>query len=395
MSHNANKWRDGNRIDLIENGDEFFPRVFEAISRARHEILLETFILFEDAIGLTLHQKLIEASLRGVLVEVMVDGYGSPKFSAEFLDALADAGVNFRVFDPHRDPLGLRLHFFRRMHRKLLVVDGVLAFVGGINYSADHMSDFGPDAKQDYAVEIEGPVVTDIRDFIATSMNIKSSNGRSSAYPTSHHGHSEVMFAVRDNEANTTTIERHYRSAIRSARNEIVVANAYFFPGYGFLHDLCNAARRGVHVSLIVQGEPDMSIALSAARTLYRHLIAHGVRIHEYCRRPFHGKIALVDDDWATIGSSNLDPLSLSLNLEANVFIRDRIFNRRLHERMRLLKEHHCRLVSAQDLPRHRFWHLPAPLLYHVLRRFPAWAGLLPDRASDMVLLSSRTGSED
>ncbi len=227
----------------------------------------------------------------------------------------------------------MRLHVFRRMHRKLLVVDGELAFVGGINFSADHLLDFGPTAKQDYAVELRGPVVADIHGFARAASGF-AWHRRILAPPVgattdaSHAGDADVMFVLRDNR------RRHDRHRARipprhpRRAREVVIANAYFFPGYGFLRDLRDAARRGVKVSLIFQGEPDMQVALSAARSLYRHLVDADVRIHEYCERPFHGKVALIDDDWATVGSSNLDPLSLSLNLEANVFIRDARFRR-------------------------------------------------------------------
>jgi len=384
-------WREGNRVALLENGEAFFACAFAAIAQAREEVLLETLILFEDKVGWELHRQLTAAARRGVRVEVMVDGYGSPRFSPSFLDGLAENGVILRVFDPHRTLLGLRLHIFRRLHRKLLVVDGTRAFVGGINYSADHLEDFGATSKQDYAVELQGPVVEDIRTFAAAAMRGHAESWRHApSATTGQAGNGKVLFALRDNAARSTEIERQYRIAIRAAREEIVIANAYFFPGYGLLRDLRHAARRGVRVSLIVQGEPDTPLALLAARTLYRHLIASGVRIHEYCRRPFHGKVALVDDIWATVGSSNLDPLSLSLNLEANVFVRDRGFNRELRDRLATLQQRDCRLVEPEALPERRPWPLPSPLLFHVLRRFPAWAGLLPAHTPSVVLLAPR-----
>ena len=386
-------WRDGNRVRLLENGEQFFERAFAAISGARREILLETFILFEDKVGLELHRRLVEAARRGVRVEMTVDGYGSPAFSAGFLAALADAGARLRVFDPHRSLFGLRLHVFRRMHRKLLVVDGERAFVGGINYSADHLGDYGPKSKQDYAVELEGPVVADLRDFALAAIG-EHGNGDPWRHPAAIDGRepagtARVLFELRDNATRRNNIEQQYRAAIRAARDAIVIANAYFFPGYGLLRELKQAARRGVRVSLIVQGEPDMQIAMSAARALYGELIGTGVDIHEYCERPFHGKVALVDDEWATVGSSNLDPLSLSLNLEANVFIRDRAFNQALRERLDDLSLHHCRRVDAGSLPRRSAWQrLWQPLLYHAQRHFPAWAGLLPGHAPKVVLLA-------
>lgn len=385
-------WRSGNRVLVLENGEEFFARAFAAIAAAQSEILIETFILFEDKVGLELHRLIVEAARRGVRVEILVDGYGSPNFSPEFLAELTSVGVHLRVFDPHRRLFGMRLHLFRRMHRKLLVVDGTLAFVGGINYSADHLADFGPTAKQDYAVELQGPVVADIHSFTKAAIASQGTgeSWRPSPEPvaTERAGNAEVLFILRDNGRRSDTIEREYRRAIRTARREVLIANAYFFPGYGFLRDLHDAARRGVKVSLILQGEPDMQVAQSAARALYRHLFDAGVRIHEYCERPFHGKVALVDDDWATVGSSNLDPLSLSLNLEANVFIRDPEFVQDLRQRLADLLRLHCRAVDAAEVPQPTFLQrLTRPLLFHFLRHFPDWIGWLPAHTPKTALL--------
>jgi len=384
-------WRAGNRVALLENGEEFFARAYAAIDAARSEVLIESFILFEDKIGKELHRHLIEAAARGVRVEMTVDSYGSPHFSPGFLAGLAEAGVRLRVFDPHPRLLGMRLHMFRRMHRKLLVADARVALVGGINFSADHVLDFGPEAKQDYAVEIEGPVVADIHGFMREALDTQGTGESwrpSRAAPAAAHaGKADVMFVPRDNQRRRNSIEHEYRRAIRSARREVLIANAYFFPGYGFLRELRNAARRGVKVALIFQGQPDMQVALAAARTLYSHLVGAGVHIHEYCERPFHGKVALVDDGWATVGSSNLDPLSLSLNLEANVFIRDPEFTAELRRRMYDLLEHHCRTVDPASVPRSRFWEVATrPLVFHALRRFPAWAGWLPAHTPKMAL---------
>ncbi|MDH5824347.1 cardiolipin synthase ClsB [Luteimonas sp. RD2P54] len=391
-------WRPGNRVRLLENGEEFFPRAFEAIAAARREVLLETFILFEDRVGLELRDHLLAAARRGVVIEMTLDGYGSYGLSGSFLAELAAAGVKCRLFDPRRTLFGMRLNVFHRMHRKLLVVDGERALVGGINYGCDHLADSGPESKQDYALEIEGPLVADIHDFVAGAMHGRD-RGDSWRHPPAAGraaaGDAEAMFLVRDNAGNSTAIEDAYRAAIRAAERDLIIANAYFFPGYGFMRDLRDAARRGVRVSLIVQGEPDMPIALSAARMLYPDLVGAGVEIYEYCRRPFHGKVALVDDEWTTIGSSNLDPLSLSLNLEANVFVRDRGLARDLRRRLDALRRQDCRRVEARSLPRSRLWRtLMAPVLYHAQRRFPTWAGLLPAHTPRVVLVAADPASE-
>jgi cardiolipin synthase len=138
-----------------------------------------------------------------------------------------------------------------------------------------------------------------------------------------------AAFVTWDNRRNRTDIERHYRAAVRSAHRRVLIANAYFFPGYRLLSDLRQAARRGVRLDLILQDQIDMPWAQRASELLYGYLIRAGVRVYEYTERPLHGKVAVVDDYWATVGSSNLDPTSLSLNLEANVVVRDETFAKR------------------------------------------------------------------
>ncbi|HZH43540.1 MAG TPA: cardiolipin synthase ClsB [Lysobacter sp.] len=387
-------WRDGHRVLLLENGEAFYARAFAAIEQARREVLLETFILFEDAVGLALHERLVAAARRGVRVEVTVDGYGSPRFSDAFLRTLAESGVHFHVYDPRPTLFGIRLHIFRRMHRKLLVVDGARAFVGGINYSIEHLTVSGREALQDYAVELEGPVVADIHDFARTALQSPHAGERWRAPVAApllpRAGDARVRFEVRDNGLHRDSIEREYRHAIRGARERIVLANAYFFPGYRFLRELLRAARRGVRVTLILQGLPDEPIAQPAARTLYHTLVEAGVEVYEYGQRPLHAKVAVIDDDWATVGSSNLDPLSLSLNLEANVFIRDRAFARELSARLEALMRGHCTRMERDRLPIPTpLQRLLRPLVYHAIRRFPKWAGWLPAHTPRLVRLGA------
>ncbi len=258
-------WRDGNHIELLENGDEFYPAVFDAIDKARSKVILETFIWFDDNVGRQLHDVILNAAQRGVSIEVLLDGYGSPDLSDEFVGTLTSAGVMFRYYDPRPRTMGMRTNVFRRMHRKIVVIDGEVAFVGGINYSAEHMSDYGPEAKQDYAVRVEGPVVQDIYHFVLSNLGEE----RVSRWWQRHYqqaventtpGEAQALFVWRDNNDHRDDIERHYLKMLANAKKEVIIANAYFFPGYRLLHAMRNAARRGVKVKLIVQGEPDMPI---------------------------------------------------------------------------------------------------------------------------------------
>ncbi|WP_096698352.1 cardiolipin synthase ClsB [Polaromonas sp. AER18D-145] len=406
------RWVAGNRFTLLENGEGFFPRVFECIAAAEHEVLLETFILFEDKVGQALQKALLTAAGRGVQIDITIDGYGSPDLSPAFILALTQAGVRVHVFDPSPRLWGYRTNLFRRMHRKIVVVDGKRAFVGGINYSADHLADFGAEAKQDYAVEMEGPLVAEIHQFVRAQLllgqhppgsrlaqllnrqPVPAVAPANSLPPAT--GPSDAIFVTRDNVEHQSDIERHYRIAIRGARRRIIIANAYFFPGYRLLRQLRKAARRGVDVRLILQGEPDMPIVKIAAGLLYHHLLAAGVKIYEYHDRPLHGKVALTDDEWSTVGSSNLDPLSLSLNLEANVIIKDRAFNQHLGEHLEQLMQDSCTQIHARDVAETGLWaSLRSFLVFHLLRRYPAWFGWLPAHTPRLTLAEKLLGQTD
>ncbi|MDZ5458808.1 cardiolipin synthase ClsB [Azohydromonas lata] len=385
-------WQAGNRIELLENGEEYYPRVFEAISQARREVVIETFILFDDPVGQQLHAVLLEVAGRGVQVDLTVDGYGSPDLSDEFIRALTDAGVRLHVYDPRPRLLGLRYNLVRRMHRKIVVIDGERAFIGGINFSVDHLAISGPESKQDYAVQIEGPVVQQVHGFVHQVLapvrsalvrwmrqGFKRQEKPRPPAPLPAVGDAYAALVTRDNERHPNDIERCYRMAIRTAKREIVIANAYFFPGYRLLRELRRAARRGVAVHLILQGEPDMAIVRIGARMLYHSLVKDGVHVHEYCKRPLHGKVAVVDGEWATVGSSNLDPLSLSLNLEANLLIRDPGFAAELRRRLQRLMDHECREMGREALPKRTMWrYVTGALAFHLLRHFPSWADMLP-----------------
>ncbi|WP_342721394.1 cardiolipin synthase ClsB [Acidovorax sp. FHTAMBA] len=391
----SSRWVPGNHFELLENGEEFFPRVFGAIAQARREVMLETFILFEDKIGKELHTALLAAAQRGVEVHVLVDGFGSPDLSDDYVGSLVEAGVQFRIFDPGRRFLGQRLNLLRRMHRKIVVVDGELGFIGGINYSADHVLDFGPEAKQDYAVQVRGPIVAQMHHFTREAVLDRAHHKRHRAAGVTgrpHAGTAHAMFVTRDNQQHTSDIERHYRVALRAARQRVVIANAYFFPGYRFIREMRRAARRGVDVRIILQGQPDMPIVKTAASLLYDHLQRAGVRIYEYCDRPLHGKVALVDDEWSTVGSSNLDPLSLSLNLEANVIIQDRSFNAQLYRRLAHLMDNSCKQIEAVPPSRWDGLRLVRSYaVFHLIRWFPAWAGWLPRHEPTIALANPGT----
>jgi cardiolipin synthase len=393
------RFTDGNRIELLENGETFFPQLIRRINRAEKEIFIETFILGEDRVGAALKKSLIAAAKRGVWISVTADSYGTFFLSPEYIKELTEAGAVFQIFDPQPSWLKSRPKLFRRLHRKLVVIDGRYAFIGGINLSHEHMTEHGPTAKQDYAVEIEGPVVPLIRDlckaYVPDARDKHLGELAQRLRRPDKVGDSAIAFVARDNHRFRNDIEKAYLLGIRKARHRIYIANAYFFPSYRMLRALRNAAKRGVEVVVILQGEPDIPLALRAARCLYDELTGDGVKVYEYLERPLHAKIAVIDDEWATIGSSNLDPLSLALNLEANVVVLDPAFNKQLFSQMQKLVNA-SRLIESRWLKQRSRIHLIKNFFsYHIMRHWPSLARWFPTHAPVIREIKARTDLED
>ena len=335
----------GNRLRLLQSGAEFFPALIAAIDAAQAEVHLETYIFNVDPTTEAVRDALMRAARRGVQVRLLIDGVGSRELDAGLLAELKTAGVSVLAYRPLAGR-GWRSnpHSLRRLHRKLTVIDARIAFVGGMNL----IDDFEPvrfdTPRLDFSVEVQGPLLADIHQSVRrlwrlvalTQLQLQPDTrkaGIEPSWPTD--GHVRAAFVVRDNFAHRRDIERAYLAALALAREEIILANAYFLPGRRFRTMLKKAAARGVRVELLVQGHTDHPFFQAAARALYRDLLAAGVQIHEYQASELHAKVAVVDGHWATVGSSNIDPFSLMLAREANVVVDDAAFAHDLQQRLR------------------------------------------------------------
>ena len=324
---------DGNQVQLLRSGEEYFPALLAAFEGARDEIWCESYTLEDDRIGQQVMAALVAAAVRGVRVHVLVDGVGSRAWvNAGGPDKLREQGVRVAVFRPERAWWDLRRSRLRRMHRKLMVIDAELAFVGGINLEDDLEEGVH---RFDFAVALRGPLVADVHNAVwrmwrtvtwaeRGARAADAVPGRARALPQRVQG--RITFLVRDNLWHRHDIERAYRQALRAAQHEVLIANAYFFPGRRFRADLQHAAQRGVKVTLVLAGVTDHPLLALATRALYPQFRALGIDIVEYEESQLHAKVAIVDDEWATVGSSNIDTLSLFLAREANIFVRDRGF---------------------------------------------------------------------
>ncbi|WP_019560892.1 cardiolipin synthase ClsB [Caldimonas manganoxidans] len=350
-----------NQVRLLRGGDQLFPAMHEAIARARHRVWLLTYIFHDDVAGRAMVAALARAVRRGVRVSVVVDGFGSGQTLERIGRDLTEAGVRFSVFRPLQGWRSwLQPGQWRRLHHKLCVVDADVGFVGGINIIDDRLDihhGWSDSPRLDFAVEVRGPVVA-MMEQTARALWTRSRLGRDwrdelvelarSSHPVARARRMlrrlratrwqvveqalndpcpvRVAFVVRDNLWQRRTIERAYIEAIRSARWRVDLVCPYFYPGRAFRRALRQAAQRGVQVRLLLQGKVDYRMAAWAAQALYDELLSHRIRIFEYTPAFLHAKVAVVDEDWATVGSSNIDPLSLLVNLEGNVIVQDAHF---------------------------------------------------------------------
>ena len=325
---------EGNRINLLISGSEYFPALETAFDAAQHEIHLETYIFEDDVAGRRIAAALQRAARRGVATHLLVDGYGSKQLNPGLVAGMQSAGVRYLVYRPDIAPWTFQRQRLRRMHRKLAVIDAQVAFVGGINIIDDMHTPGHTPPRFDYAVRIEGPLLRNIHpvakklwtlvEFTQLGQDWRPRTPLVAA--DNPLGHQRAAFLVRDNLRHRSDIEEAYLAAVAGARSEILIASSYFFPGQVFRRALMDAAARGVRVVLLLQGRVEYVLLHYAAHALYGAFLDAGIEIHEYHKSFLHAKVAVIDRRWATVGSSNIDPLSLLLAREANVVIDDREF---------------------------------------------------------------------
>lgn len=322
----------GHTLTLLRNGEEYFPRLIAAIDAAKTSIYMETYIYSADKTGRLFSNALQNAAKRGVVTRLLMDGFGSADLPQNWIDEMSAAGVEVLWFRKEVGRFSLQRYHLRRLHRKLALIDGHTAFVGGINIT-DDISHGLKAPRLDYAVEVEGAVVHDIhvsmrRLWLLVAWTHFHRQGERDKVRLLHRVNSQqqVLFVTRDSLRHRRDIERAYLAAIAGAQREIIIANAYFLPGRKFRKALIAAAKRGVRVVLFLQGKVEYRLQHYATMALYDELLHSGIEIYAYKASYMHAKVAVIDVQWATIGSSNIDPFSLWLAREANLVVQDAAF---------------------------------------------------------------------
>lgn len=331
---------ENNQIQLLHNGVEYFSALETAINNAKFEVHIETYIYRADRTGTRIGEFLIEAAQRGVMICLLLDGFGCKDLSKNFVKNLEQAGVKIIFYRPKISAWSLKKNRLRRLHRKVAVIDRSIGFVGGINIMDDvdshQQNSLFP--RVDYAVRIQGDLIPSVTESVRKLWQrlawihlraTKFDFAITPAEPLSPSNHTKAAFILRDNVLHRRDIENAYLEAINNAKSEIIIANAYFVPGRRFRRALLEASKRGVTVKLLLQGNKEYFL-MFATHAFYSEFLRNQIEIYEYRKSFMHSKVAVIDQYWATVGSSNIDPFSLLLAREANILVLDSTFSNEL-----------------------------------------------------------------
>lgn len=331
--------RQGNRIDLLRDGANAYPRMLEAIAGARRFILLETYVFSDDFVGQRFARALAAKARDGVDVRVLYDSLGSRAAPRGFFGWMRSQGIRVQAFHPIR-PFLYGIRYRSRNHRKVLIIDGRTAFVGGLNLSREYAAlEDGGDGWRDTEIELEGPAVADLARLSLSYWPKERTRHPAPMIrivpPPEQENGSPVLILGSSRLQDRFRISRNLRFAFRRARRRIWIANPYFLPSRALRGELRRATRRGVDVRLLVPRVSDVPPALHASHRLFERYLNWGIRIFEWPGPMMHSKTAVIDTEWSTVGSYNMDPLSMLVNDELTAVMFNRDFGSRLETMFR------------------------------------------------------------
>lgn len=368
------QYSDNNCVTFVKGGKQYFDHLIHLIGCAKETLHLQTYILEEDETGHMVAIALIEAARRGVRVFLLVDGYASQGLSRRFISGLKEEGVNFKFFEPLFR--SRRFYLGRRLHHKICVSDLRYALVGGINV-ANHYNDLpNSPAWLDFAFGIEGEVVGEL--FVLCQKTWNGFQPLKKVPPLRN----RPVFAIRRGDKSAVRmrrndwvrrkqeISRSYLEMFNNSRSHIILLSSYFLPGRIFRRALGRARERGVTVTVIVAGKSDVKISKYAERFMYEWMLVRGIKILEYNKTVLHGKLAICDDEWITLGSFNVNDISTYASVELNLDVKDATLVREIREEIESLLSNHVQVVDESYMASHTTW----------LTRFLQWSAFMSIR---------------
>jgi cardiolipin synthase A/B len=363
-----------NHVELFIGGKEYFKKLEELIDKAEYYIHLQTYIFEDDTTGAFIQKALIRAAKRGIKIYLFIDAYGSSSLPENFIADMVSAGIEFRFYGQLFSHWAI--HISRRMHHKIFVVDGVYSVVGGINISDNYNDLHGNKGWLDFAVLSKGPISLELLLICLSKWQRKRVRKIPPEFinkKNEHENHAYGSFVyTRENDPwlNKNQVSSTYRRAFKSAEKEIIIAGGYFIPGFVFRKLIKNAVRRGVEIKIITGTKSDVGVAKNAKQFLYDWMLRNGIKIYEYQRSNVHAKVAVVDKEWATVGSYDLNNLSAYSNIELNVDIMNGTFAAHLHNVLEKIIEKDCIQITSDMLMKRYTWEkqFRAWLSYRIVR---------------------------
>lgn len=350
----------GHQVSWLRGGSAFFKTLVAHIDDAKKSIHFQVYLLESDETGQMVIHALIEASKRGVEVNLVIDDFGSAKLHPADEGRLVEAGIQVKRFQPYAS-LG-EFYVGRRMHHKVFVFDEQVAMVVGMNIADRYHGGPNSEAWLDYGIKVEGPVCQELIDWCTEIQERKFSPGKlkmpSKWIGSTSLDASEVWVRMRRNDflRNRRDITRSYNQAVRSANSQITIVGGYFLPGRRFISLLRRAAKRGVHVDIIMTKFSDVPVVKRASEYLYGRLLRAGIRIFECNHAMVHGKAAVVDGEWTTIGSYNQNQLSAYISIELNLDVVNSRFSQDFNRHLMEVMDKECTEITNERFQRSSSW---------------------------------------
>jgi cardiolipin synthase len=365
-----------NQVELVQGGHDYFSRLIGLINSATTSFHLQVYIYDSDETGILVGNALQAAARRGVNVYLLLDGYASQNLSEEFRLSLQNSGVNFRWFKPIFKSKSF--YFGRRLHHKIAVADGSRALVGGINISNRYNDLPDQPAWLDWAVEVSGESAEQLNRLCVSFWNraIFQSGRKADMTPLRKDmiTEAECLVRVRRNDWVNRKVEisRSYLEMMKRAEKEIIILCSYFLPGSMIRNALSKAVRRGLKITVIIASDSDVSLTKAAEKYWYPWLLRHHIRIYEYQPTVLHGKLAVFDKKWVTIGSYNINNISAYASVELNLDIKNDEFGRKTADALEHIIEKHCIEITADRFKRSnnlflRWWYWMSYEIYRLI----------------------------
>jgi len=353
------EYKGGHAVELLRSGESYFAACEKVIDEARHYIHFQTYIVDDDDTGRRIVDALVRAAGRGLKVYFLLDAYGGSSFSRNLRSVVEEAGIRFRMFSPAFITKGFQLSL--RLHHKVLLADGEVAIIGGMNVADRYHGTTEQKEWLDFAVKLKGPECAHTLFMLKRLWNRAFISKKDRSHETVHHPDicpEDVKVKVLQNNwyRNKIEILKSYRSAIKHAGNRIIIFASYFLPGRNERKLLRNASRRGVDITIVLAAESDAPVFKRATNFLYDFILRNNIKIYEYLPSNLHAKVATADGNWSTIGSYNLNHLSDYGSVETNVDIFDQNFAGMFEKILSEIIRKDCHQVTFKEYKKRKTW---------------------------------------